>query len=185
MRKLLLLLLCLSWSMTAFAMPSRIILIRAGEAPANGNGLSQRGRERAAALVPFFLFQDYLQDYGHPVALFAHRETQSEPSLRPVQTMTPLANALGIKVNTSFTQNEFANMIKLIKANPDYEAKTVLICWNNDNMSRIVTELGLKTKVLPWPEEAHDRLWIVDFKQNRHISFRNYPQRLLYGDSEQ
>lgn len=184
MRKLLLLLLCLSWSMTAFAMPSRIILIRAGEAPPNGNGLSQRGKERAAALVPFFLFQDYLQDYGHPVAIFAHRETQSEPSLRPVQTVTPLANALGIKVNTSFTQVEFVKMLKLIKENPDYEAKTILICWNNDNMSRIEAELGRKINVKPWPEEAHDRLWIVDFKQNRTINFRDIPQRLLYGDSE-
>lgn len=168
---------------TADAMPSRVLLIRHGEAAEHSNGLSLRGKTRAAALVPYILETDYLQDFGHPIALIAHQPNQVEPSRRPIETLQPLAKDLGIGVNTTFTHDAWENMVDFVKTNPAYEGKTVLICWGQKNMSLIAERFGVSPRPLPWPTETYDRVWIIDFIPGGKETIRNFPMRLIYGDS--
>ena len=61
--------LCLLLSLVgavALAKPGQVIIIRHGEKPAEGDDLTVKGRERAAALAPFFQDGDY-----RPVAIYA------------------------------------------------------------------------------------------------------------------
>lgn len=168
---------------TAEALPSRVLIIRHGEAAEHSNGLSLRGKTRAAALVPYILETDYLQDFGHPVALIAHQPNQVEPSRRPIETLQPLAKDLGLSINSMFTHDKWESMVDYVKNNPAFEGKTVLICWGQKNMSLIAERFGVSPRPLPWPTETYDRIWIIDFLPGGKENIRNYPMRLIYGDS--
>lgn len=165
------------------AMPARVMLIRSAEIPEHGNGLSLRGQERALAYVPFFQATDYLQDFGWPVAIYAHRQTSAEPTVRTLLTVGPLAQALNLPIFDKYGHNDIANLVAEIKNTPAYEGKAVLICWGNERMWQIAEQFGVKPPPKPWPNEAHDRVWVIDIKYKEPVAFKNYPQRLLYGDS--
>lgn len=168
---------------TVDAMPTRVLMIRHGEAAEHSIGLSLRGKTRAMALVPFIMETDYLQDFGHPVALFAHSPNQSEPSKRPIETLQPLSKALGLGINTTYTHDNWDTMVDYVKKNSAFDGKTVLICWGQKNMSLIAERLGVSPRPLPWPTETFDRIWIIDFVPGGKETIRNYPMRLIYGDS--
>ena len=55
------------------AQPAQVILIRHAEKPPTGNMLNTKGRERAAALVPYLLETDDLTKFGKPVAIYAQQ----------------------------------------------------------------------------------------------------------------
>jgi len=171
------------WLETGFALPSRVIFVRGAEPIEHGLGLSLKGKERAEAFVPFFLGREFLQDFGPPATIIAHRPSQKEPSRSYIDAVTPLANALGIKVDTQFGHTEYEAMVNYVRDFEDFDGKTILISWDNDDLALMVALFGVKPKPLPWPEQAYDRLWIIDFQQQGKARFKNLPQRLLYGDS--
>ena len=90
---------CLIWPFAmpcAYGRPDQVIIIRHAEKPKQGDDLSLKGRERAAALVPFFLDGDK----PTPAAIFAQGISDMRHSRRPVQTVTPLAHELNLSVKT-------------------------------------------------------------------------------------
>jgi hypothetical protein len=89
------LLIVLFFASSLLAEPAQVIIIRHAEKPEDGNELSLEGRERAAALAPYFLANLDLLEFGPPVAIYAqaqkrlymtiranrfHRFVRSEPS---------------------------------------------------------------------------------------------------------
>lgn len=164
----------------AFSMPSRILIIRTGET--EGQNLSYRGKLRAATLPPYITQTDFLKTFGNPVAIFALKRSFEIPNIACVETVTPLAESLEITIDTSFSAEDVEKLATAIKENPTFTGKTVLVCWDNEKVNFLAEHLGVKPRPLPWPNEVFDRIWIMDFKPNS-VNFRNYPQRLIYGDS--
>ena len=74
-----------------FAQPAQVIIIRHAEKPDSGNGLSLKGMKRAAALVPYFLGTESLLKFGEPVAIYAQAQRHETSSIRPIETVRPLA----------------------------------------------------------------------------------------------
>ncbi|MGO9108026.1 MAG: hypothetical protein ACLP9L_02225 [Thermoguttaceae bacterium] len=170
---------CLTWSFVpslANAKPAQVIIIRHGEKPDQGDDLSLKGRERAAALVPFFVSGDK----ERPVAIYAQGPSNEHHSRRPMETVAPLARELKLEVKT-YHRNRYAEMVKEILARPEYDGKTVLICWHHKGIPDLATALGV---VAPpdWTSQTFDRLWIIRLKDGKAI-LQDLPQRLLYGDS--
>jgi hypothetical protein len=176
----------------ALAAPAQVIFIRHAEKPGQGAELSAQGFKRAEALVWFFQTRTEVTRYGTPAAIYAAAPKHEDSSIRSIQTVTPLARALKIDINTSFTRGQAHKIAVDIMENPEYKGRMVLVCWQHAAIVDIVRELseyvpaGAAAQVsLPyeWSDTRYDRAWILDFSGNRVVSFRDIPQRLLPGDS--
>lgn len=177
----LLLTLCMASSLSG--MPSQIIIIRHAEKAAQGDGLSTKGRERAAALAPYFMERKEVLTFGAPAAIYAMGTSKEDTSKRPIETVTPLAEQLRLTINTSYTNETVKKMVDEIKNSPGYSGKMVLICWEHVNIPQIARAFSALQTPARWPDEVFDRNWVITYSLTGKANFQNMPQRLLFGDS--
>jgi hypothetical protein len=179
-------------SAASFAAPAQVIFIRHAEKPGNSNELSEKGFRRAQALVKFFLSDPAVNRYGPPAAIYAAAPKHEDSSIRSIQTVTPLAKAVQVRISKDFTRGETRKLARSIMQDPAYDGKMVLVCWQHaalvDAVRDLAEESGAAQKLLgalpvEWPDETFDRAWILDFDRGSAAYFRNIPQRLLPGDS--
>lgn len=161
--------------------PAQVIIVRHAEKPSTGDDLNTKGRERAAALVPYFLETPEVLEYKTPVAIYAQKSTESHKSRRPVDTIKGVAKALNQEL-IQYPREDAMTMVKDIMAKPEYEGKMVLICWSHTGIPDMAKAFGVK-EVPEWQGSVYDRTWIITFNKGT-ASFKNVPQKLMYGDSE-
>jgi hypothetical protein len=170
------------WASDALATPAYVIIIRHAEKE-DGNELSQKGRERAAALVPYFLGRPEIVAYKTPVAIYAQGQKKEESSLRPVQTVKPLAEALKLKLIDKYTRDEFKKMVDEVLSSPDYDGKTVVICWEHKVIPMMAKAFGAESVPEEWHGKHFDRTWVIALKGQDKPSLKVLPQMLMYGDA--
>ncbi|OGR76799.1 MAG: hypothetical protein A2X32_01455 [Elusimicrobia bacterium GWC2_64_44] len=163
--------------------------MRHAEKPAEGPELNAQGFKRAQALVKFFTTNPAVTKYGTPAGIYAAAPKNEDSSIRSIQTVTPLARAIGVKVDASFTRGQTGKLVRAIMENPDYDGRLVLVCWQHERLVDAAAELAeynnsSVTLPLEWDSETYDRAWVLDLKNGRVVSFKNIPQRLLPGDSK-
>lgn len=139
--------------------PSRIILMRHADKtddPYNED-LSDAGMARAEHLATYIP-----QTFGKPDYIIA--TAHSKHSNRPRETVAPLANALDLKVQHDFENDDFEDLADEIFSNPEYKGKTLVICWHHGNLPAIAALLGAPqgSNPDPWPEDAYNV--ILDFR---------------------
>jgi hypothetical protein len=164
-------------------MPAQVIIIRHAEKPLYGNILSTKGRERAAALVPYFLDTPDILVYGTPSAIYASGPYGDDSSIRSVETVKALAIALKLPLKDCYTHDEYPKMIEEIKKSPEYNGRMVLICWEHQAIPDIARAFGALQIPARWPVDVFDRVWVLSFQHVGKVTFQNIPQRLLFGDS--
>jgi hypothetical protein len=174
------------------------MVIRHAEKPANSppacgvtfkgerekESLTVRGWQRAGALAGFFAptngsFQDSL--LARPQFLYASKPTRRNGSRRPIETVTPLAEKLAIRINCNFSRDEAEEMLD----EAFLCAGVVLICWQYEYIPQIASYILGKKATAPksWPEDRFDMVWVFDRdSQAAQYSFRQVPQNLLLGD---
>jgi hypothetical protein len=110
--------------------------------------LSPRGRQRATCLA---------QRYRNTgiTHLFAYDD---KPSRRPVETITPLANALGLDIDVRYKRDEVKELVAAIGA-LDADA-VVLVCWEHTVLRSIAHHLGVDSPP-DYPSDEYDREWTV------------------------
>ena len=167
----------------ALAQPAEVIIIRHAEKPLEGNELTVQGRERAAALVPYFRETAALLEFNTPVAIYVPLPKNETSSIRSAQTVAPLAAALHLKLNSSFHKDEVIEMAREILKNERYDGKMVLICWDHKMIPPIAKAFGVEDAPEKWPGDSFDRDWVIRFHAGPKPDFRNLPQRLMFGDS--
>lgn len=166
------------------AMPARVFIIRHAEKPTEGNSLSLKGRERAAAYVPYFMETPELTSHGTATAIYACASSAQDPSQRAIETVQGLADKLKITPNTKYTRDNFKDMVEEIKSDASLKNKTVLICWDHVNIPDIARALGGLQAPARWSQDTYDRIWKLSFSTSGgRPTFQNAPQRLMYGDS--
>ncbi|MBX9743882.1 MAG: histidine phosphatase family protein [Chlamydiales bacterium] len=173
----------LSSTTTLFSMPSQVILIRHAEKTNSENYLSLKGRQRAAALVPTFLGLPPLLHYGPPAAIYVMKSGLKKPSIRWAQTVMGLANELGISLNNQYNRRETEQIVQEIRQTEEYEGKMILICWSHGELPKLAAQFGAKKAPKKWPKDVFDRFWILNFEDDGTVTFKDLPQKLLYGDS--
>jgi hypothetical protein len=175
---------------------TKLMLIRHGEKPdgsATGvdlkgklddHELTVRGWQRAGALVPFFADArpgGSSSLIERPAAIFATAPVSHSESERPLHTVTPLAERLGIGINSDFAEGSEEAMVKQAVA----AHGAVLICWHHEAIP-VIANLILQAKTAPqkWPGDRFDVVWICsrDAANARWI-FSQTPQQLLHGDA--
>ena len=169
-------------SLNLYAAPAHVLIIRHAEKEENSNELSKRGFNRAEALVKFFTSSTLSKEYGVPQYIFATQPNNSDGSVRSIQTATPLSNYTKIPINKNYQRDDFDLLTRELLSNPIYDNKTVLIVWAHKRIVDIVDSLGAVDFPKEWKDKHFDRLWVVNFKNNKFSRFDNRPQYLLKGD---
>jgi hypothetical protein len=179
--------------------PRHLLLIRHAEKPDDDRDihLTSRGAARAAALPSLFLipptFPTKPAPFPTPDYLFATKE--SHKSNRPVETVTPLARALGdMHIHKKHADDDFAAVVDHIFGDAKYAGKTVLICWHHGKIRKLALAIvgrarngdKLKGRVPKhWGDAVFDRVWQITFDGQDEATFADRPQRLLFGDRAQ
>jgi hypothetical protein len=149
--------------------PAQIILIRHAEKPADAKNphLSRAGVARAKRLVSFVTTNPALTRFGMPVAVFATQTTKDQNGQRTQETVAPLARALKLRVQTPFLGKDYAGLAKLILANPAYAGKTVLICWNHEEIPQLAAALGVTPEPPKWKGAVFDLVYVISYHDGK------------------
>ena len=172
---------------------AKIMLIRHAEKP-NGEGgpglmpngvenpraLTLTGWKRANALVDLFNPADGAPPrapLAKPESLFA----SGSESLRPKQTIAPLAAALNLSIRT-FLKGQEPELVAAVKAAED----PVLISWQHEAIPQIAALIrGGPDGVPPhWPAHRFDLVWVLDLQASGAWSFAQVPELVMPGDSD-
>ena len=76
----------------------------------------------------------------------------------------PLSKALKLRVQTPYLGSNYAELAKAILANPEYAGKTVLICWNHENIPQLTAALGVTPEPAKWKGKVFDLVYIISYK---------------------
>jgi hypothetical protein len=153
--------------------PADILLLRHAEEPDHGPDLSARGNERARAIPRLFPSR-----FPKPTAILATRT--SKESARPMDTMAPLAKALGLTVDDRFSDEHYLELAEAVLHEKAFAGGHVVICWHHGTLPELAHALGVD-QPLTWPSSRYDRLWIIRYT-NGHARLSDESQRLLPGD---
>jgi hypothetical protein len=171
-------------SLSAWATPAQIVILRHGEKPANGNDLSPQGYQRANALPGLFKSDPALLHFGTPAAVYAMGPKGPDGTERPIETVTPLAQALGLTLQDQFDKKDIQDLVTEVMTDPKYDGKMVVICWEHSTIPEIAQDFGAANVPAVWLGNVFDRLWVLDFTGNKVTKFQDLPQDLLPGDSK-
>jgi len=141
--------------------------------------LSVRGWQRAAALVRFFAPRD--GHFAHhlietPQTIFA--ASAQGRSLRPLHTVQPLAQMLGLVIRDEFADEHTARLVAAAEACAD----VALVSWRHDSMAAIARALIPDLRAPhEWDPERFDIVWVFCRAGDRW-TFEQVAQLLLPGD---
>jgi hypothetical protein len=160
---------------SAAARPREILIIRHAEEPEKGETihLNDRGRRRAEALVTLFPAR-----FQAPQFLFAARPTVH--TNRSVETLEPLAEALGLTIDQHFDDAQYVKLARTL-AEPTYNSSGVLICWQHSTIPELAQALGVPSPP-KWSEQRYDRIWQIRYGATG-ATLGDLPQNLLAKDS--
>ena len=138
----------------AQAWPKKVVFIRHGEKPprAEDDGaLSAAGRTHAQDWAEFFTtarkrkYDPVGPLVGADVALFAMKQTSGARSSgqaysnRPFQTISPLADKLGVAISADYTVDQVAEVAASVAQCG--ASKVALVCWEHKAIPHIVNEM--------------------------------------------
>jgi hypothetical protein len=145
--------------------PAQIILVRHGEKPADQNNphLSPAGAQRAEQLVSFITTDPAMTKFGVPVAVFATKTTKHDDGQRTQETVAPLAKKLELTVQIPALGKDYAVAARLILSNPAYTGKTVVICWNHEEIPQLAAALGVTPQPPKWKASVFDLVYVISY----------------------
>jgi phosphohistidine phosphatase SixA len=158
--------------------PSAVYVIRHAEKPdsADDPNLSSKGYERAKALAGVIP-----QHFCTPDFIFA--TAPSKHSVRPLETVRPLAEVLKMKILDPYADADYAKLAHDLLTDPRYSGKTILVCWHHGAIPNLAKALGAKDAPDKWNPDVFDRVWLLKFADGK-VQFLNLPQKAMPGDSE-
>jgi hypothetical protein len=130
-----------------------------------GDDLSKRGEERAKCLATHFKSTGITNLYAYT----DHPSQRSGPSLhrtipaqytshygRSVETLTPLSEALHVKIDTKTDRDDTKALAKRISELPT--DSVALVCWEHQQLSDIAEALGVHN---PPDYNGYDEEWTI------------------------
>ena len=140
--------------------PARILVMRHAEKPDDPMDphLSDVGRARADRLA------DYIPTvFGNPEFLFA--TTPSKHSARPIETITPLSQRIGVQIDTTFADQDYSALAAETLSQSRFTGKLLLVCWHHGNIPGLMLALGAKSGEFPdpWDPQVFDLILQLDY----------------------
>jgi hypothetical protein len=130
-----------------------------------------------------------------PTPNFLFATAPSKSSSRPVETITPLAQALQfLNSNPALTINQkFGNdtsgiqglTSEILQQPTIYGGQVILIAWHHGTIPALTEAFGVPASQLPWtkwPGTVFDLVFYITWPDNQ-AQLSVFAQQLLYGDS--
>ena len=170
--------------------PATVMIIRHGEKPpVSGNGvtdqgdvddysLTVRGWMRAGALIGYFATPHdgiVTPEVIHAAAPFT--KGNSVHGRRPLQTVTPLAQALAIPLKSGVAAGDEAALIEKLRD----ETRPTLISWEHHAIRAIVEGLLIPAFSTEFPDRF-DLVWLFT-RNGETYDFRQINQHLFVDDA--
>ena len=163
--------------------PAVVYLIRHAEKLTDGReDLSEKGFARAQVLVRMFVpaaGEERVPLLKPEVVIATHRSAHSN---RPVETVTPLAEALGVPVESDVLNEEYGVLASRLLGGA-YAGKVVLVSWHHGKIPALTRALGAVPPYEPWPEGQFDRVWKIVWVGGK-ASVTDVPEGVMAGDSK-
>lgn len=179
--------------------PGRLMFIRHAEEP-GGHGappqgvtqdgqndpdsLSVRGWTRAGALIGLFDPRDAdgaplptRPEVARPTTVIAADPGRNR-SKRSLQTVTPLAAALNLPIDSRYAASQTREVADLAVASTG----PVLVAWRHEKLNEILMAIpGVTPTPPPWPANRYDLIYVLTGERERW-RFSAAAQMLLSGD---
>jgi broad specificity phosphatase PhoE len=162
--------------------PATVLLIRHAEKPAEGIDLAPAGFARAKALPQLFGGAGAAAPHNLPRPDFLFATHLSKNSNRPVETITPLSEALKLPISHDVADKDYATLAAELLSGK-YAGKVVLVAWHHGSLPGFAKALGATPPYDPWPDTQFDRVWRIDYKDGK-ATLTDLPQGLMAGDSK-
>jgi hypothetical protein len=164
---------------------TKIMIIRHAEKPPENGapfGVTAEGVQDVESLT-IEGWQRSLQDpeLATPDFLFASESKSGGGSMRPLETITPLASKLGLTPTTHKKTS-----LDKVAADSMSCGGTALISWQHEDIPSIANIIVGNVTTVPqkWPGHRFDIVWVFDLiASSSSYSFTQVPQLLLAGDS--
>jgi hypothetical protein len=148
--------------------------------------LAVRGWQRAGAIGLLFGSAEVAQTRGLsvPQHLYASDPEKAHKagsdSLRPKQTLTPLAKRLELVISANWLKGQEAELCRDALAKPG----TSLISWEHELIPAIAAAIpgGDIPQTRTWDDARFDLVWVFDLLPNGTYGFKEFHQALLSGD---
>jgi hypothetical protein len=169
----------------AEAQPARIIVIRHAEKPADtlNQHLSEEGQFRARRLVRWLTQGKVLDTNGAPAALYAAEPTRRGRSVRCVETLTPTAEKLGLKISTPYAAGDFEYLARKVLHDKSLRGKNIVICWVHEYLPELAVALGVTPKPSKWDGDDFESAYVITFPKGK-AELERTKQRLKKDSKE-
>ena len=139
------------------APPLRVVIIRHGEKPVDGDNLSHRGLARAMALPEVLnKVMPTPPDFTYVPCIGTDKDQTTR--VRMMQTVLPYAVLYNLTINSDFAPDEIKGLTKQLRR----QRGTVLLVWEHHNIVKIAESLGIE-EPQQWPDDDYDSIWTITF----------------------
>jgi len=139
----------------------RVIIIRHGEKPDQGDNLSCTGFNRALQLADVLNKKFGTPDYIFVPSINIGKKTSTA---RMYQTIVPFAVKYNLNINTKYDVDDVKGLAQdVLKRNG-----TVLLVWEHKHIDNILRAFGVQD-TSKWPDDDFDSIWIIDFKTGKPV----------------
>lgn len=153
--------------------PARLLIMRHAEKTGDKRDphLSEAGQQRAGKLAAYIPEQ-----FGKPDFLIAAKT--SKRSRRPVETLEPLATALGLNTADHLDDEEVDDLVKSLAEDPAYKAKFGVVSWRHSDIPRLIAALGAPDGSTPaeWDEAIYNIAYDMTFRDGAPPEVRKIVQ---------
>jgi len=143
----------------------KLVFIRHGERPQEGDNLNCQGLNRSMLLPPVLY-----RKFGKPANIYVPSLKLGDVTKRTrmLQTITPFVAKYGNTINSAYEEEDYKSIGKaLLKENG-----TILLVWEHKNIAPILEYLGVNDD-LKWPGDDFDSIWIVTFPKGKAVFKRD------------
>jgi len=137
----------------------KVVIIRHGEKPKDGDNLSCQGQNRALQLATVLH-----QKFNLPAAIYvpAIKSDDQTKHSRMFQTITPFAIKYNVAINSKYRADENDKIVKSVFK----ENGTVLMVWEHSAIQSLASNLGIKNPP-EWADADFDSIWLINYSDGK------------------
>lgn len=137
----------------------KVVIIRHGEKPADGDNLSCQGQNRAMQLPAVLAKKIGKPDYTYVPALSLEKNTAHS---RMFQTITPFAVKYNLIINSKYDEKNLDEVAKNVLK----KSGTILMVWEHSAIPDLASALGVKDAP-KWKDADYDSMWILTYASGK------------------
>jgi hypothetical protein len=139
----------------------RVIIIRHGEKPDQGDNLSCQGFNRSLELPDVLNKKFGTPDYIFVPSINTGKKTSTA---RMYQTIVPFAVKYNLNIDTKYDVEDAKGLAEdILKRNG-----SVLVVWEHKHIDNILKALGVQSPD-KWTDDDFDSIWIVSFDSGKPV----------------